>query len=70
MKNDGQLAPQLTFDLEFSFPESCLKVKPNIEMHLNALVLFMIKTPELSKAVKHLTPLKQTFLVSHVKGSR
>lgn len=43
MKNDGLFAPQLTFDLEFSFPESCLRVKPNIEMHLNALVKFMIK---------------------------
>lgn len=55
MKNDRQFAPQLTFDLVFSFPESCLKVKPSIQMHLNALVLFMIKH------LKHLTPVKTNF---------
>lgn len=49
MKNDRRFAPSLTFDLEFSFPESCLKVKPNIEMHLNALVLFMTKHPNQAK---------------------
>lgn len=33
MKNDGRVAPQPTLDLKFLFPESCLKVKPNIQMH-------------------------------------